>query len=62
MLPWLTKQVTLPVHHGHFFCSHLDFILFRVGWWLGGGLVLELQTLNREVLGLIPTRGTMLCP
>ena len=27
-----------------------------------GGEVVEHRTLNREVLGLIPTNGTVLCP
>ena len=28
----------------------------------GSGLVVEHQTLNREVLGLIPMLGSVLCP
>ena len=27
-----------------------------------GGIVVEHQTLNKEVLGSIPTSGTVLCP
>ena len=30
--------------------------------WERGGIVVERRTPNREVLGLIPTSGTVLCP
>ena len=35
---------------------------FEIGIRERGGVVVERQTPNREVLGSIPTSGTVLCP
>ena len=41
--------------------SHFMCILNKI-IWEHGGVVVECRTQNREVLGLIPTGVTVLCP
>ena len=53
-----TNLLDMRVNHG----SSSLHIGYATNQREGGGVVVEHQTPNREVLGLTPTGGTMLCP